>query len=519
MGSHPVFKTVDEYSQQTFKAYKTWTLTESTIGQYNSSVNEAVYVSSSLLVDLAGTNPSGISKRSLFSTLYNMYYQYPKLPYNALGGNAQLQDRDISGRAVVVSISNDYIGERIKPGSITITDSSTGSIVIKDDGFGNLYNSSDSTAYVPSASLYGHWSFNEGFIISGNVGGGGGTASIFENENHVFGRPKVRAFNVTYTGGVFGTRINFDGSSASYAVVDDYRDINFRTNEDFAISVWVWVPATQPMRPVVANSILEKWDCNGGYPFIIRVFNGTWGTAGERGKIYCATHDTINGSYLTSSAQLNDNLPHHIVYQRQGATYQLYVDGASNGSATVNLEQTHNNSKLYIGARGYEFAPSGAIYNFKGGIDELRIYSGSLSAAQITTLYSKPSNTNIVGNAFYAHGILALTNLSGSYSSVMLSGSRFVMTYKSTVSITENNVLASVMPSEFNMTTNPSCATVYDTNDQVYLPIVTGSDWSPYVTTLGMYDDDLNLLAVAKFTKPIKKPVDAPITFAIRWDS
>jgi len=512
MGSHPIFKSVDEYSQNTFKAYKTWTFTESTIGQYGSSVNEAIYVLPSA-IDTFGVNASGIDKRSLFDTVYSMYYRYPKRPYNAFGGGSAFQDRDISNRAIVVSIGNDYIGERIKPGSIVIRDSSAGAITILDDGFGNLYNSTDATAYVSSASLVGYWSFNEGFITSASA------VWKFENSNHVYGRPSATAYNVSYTSGIFGSKITFSGASESFATVDDYRNINFRSNEDFAVSLWVWIPSSQSMTPVIDNSILEKWDCNGGYPFTIRVFNQTTPTVSDRGKLFCNSWDTSTGVYIPSTNALNDGLPHHIVYQRSGNVYTLYVDSASNGTVTANLLQTHNNSPLYIGAGGYAGAIAGAIYNFQGSVDELRIYNRSLTDAEVAVLYSKPSNTRVVGNAFYSQGVIALTNLSGSYANLMLAGSSFSMDFKSTVSITENNVLATVVPNEFNMTNNPSSATVYSSTDMSYLPIVTGSDWSPYVTTLGMYDDNLNLLAVAKFAKPIKKPTDAPITFAIRWDS
>jgi hypothetical protein len=69
------------------------------------------------------------------------------------------------------------------------------------------------------------------------------------------------------------------------------------------------------------------------------------------------------------------------------------------------------------------------------------------------------------------------------------------------------------------MTLNPSAATVHDEKNMEYLSLVTGSDWSPYITTMGLYDNDYNLVAIAKFTKPIKKPTDIPLTFVVRWDS
>ena len=510
MGSNPIYKTIDEYSQNAFKAYKTWTMTESTITQYSSSVNEAIYISASVWADPVGANASGISKRSLFSSIYGLYYQYPTFPFNAFGGNVPFQDRDISHRAVVVEIDNGYIGERIKPGSITISDDAVGSI--KDDGFGNLLVSSDTTTYVPSSSLVGFWNFNDGFITSGNF------VYSYKSRNHALPEPSIHLYDVRYQDGIVGSKVTFDGTSGSYGVIDDYRDINFRVDEDFAVSLWVWIPTSQSMTPVIDNSILEKWEAVGGYPFVIRVFNQTHTTAADIGKIYCATWDTSNGAYIQSSSPLTGSVPHHIVYQKRNNGYELYVDGVLDGTTTIDLNQIHNNSKLYVGCRGWDFDPY-TLYNFEGSVDELRVYSGSLSSAQISTLYSKPSNTNIIGNVFYSHGILVFTDLSGSKSNVMLAGSNFTMNYKSTVTITENNVLATVTPNEFNMTLNPTIATVHDAVDMTYRNIVTGSSWSPYVTTIGLYDDELNLLMVAKLSKPLKKPTDIPLTFAIKWDS
>ena len=47
---------------------------------------------------------------------------------------------------------------------------------------------------------------------------------------------------------------------------------------------------------------------------------------------------------------------------------------------------------------------------------------------------------------------------------------------------------------------------------------ITATDFSPYITSVGLYDDDYNLLAVAKMTKPMKKPTDLPLTFKVSID-
>ena len=47
----------------------------------------------------------------------------------------------------------------------------------------------------------------------------------------------------------------------------------------------------------------------------------------------------------------------------------------------------------------------------------------------------------------------------------------------------------------------------------------TGSYLAPYITTIGLYDDNLNMVAVAKLPQPIKSLPDYPVNFIIRFDS
>ena len=47
----------------------------------------------------------------------------------------------------------------------------------------------------------------------------------------------------------------------------------------------------------------------------------------------------------------------------------------------------------------------------------------------------------------------------------------------------------------------------------------TGSFLAPYITTIALYDNELNMVAVAKLPQPIKSTPDYPINFIIRFDS
>ncbi|MBC8395995.1 MAG: hypothetical protein H8E16_02705, partial [Flavobacteriales bacterium] len=47
----------------------------------------------------------------------------------------------------------------------------------------------------------------------------------------------------------------------------------------------------------------------------------------------------------------------------------------------------------------------------------------------------------------------------------------------------------------------------------------TGSIWTPYVTTIGLYDDNHELLVVGKLGQPIKMSGETDTTLIIKWDT
>ena len=47
----------------------------------------------------------------------------------------------------------------------------------------------------------------------------------------------------------------------------------------------------------------------------------------------------------------------------------------------------------------------------------------------------------------------------------------------------------------------------------------TGSFLAPMITTIGLYDDNCDLVAVAKLPQPIKSEPDIPVNFIVRFDT
>jgi hypothetical protein len=175
-----------------------------------------------------------------------------------------------------------------------------------------------------------------------------------------------------------------------------------------------------------------------------------------------------------------------------------------------------------------------------------------------------------LGNIFYNQGLVVLTrNLD------LILKANWDISYKSTQTIYENEYLLIVNQDEFNVSQNPSAViengreTSYVTNTDGKIQKVTtnpgvkyirkaftlengtgsmdysytytgsigtnkagfehwdlsgsidttGSFLAPFITTIGLYDDNCDLVAVAKLPQPIKSEPDIPVNFIVRFDT
>ena len=153
----------------------------------------------------------------------------------------------------------------------------------------------------------------------------------------------------------------------------------------------------------------------------------------------------------------------------------------------------------------------------------------------------------IVGNVFYSHGIIAITRDTDTARDGMINYD-WNLNYQSTNTIYENEILLVVEEDEFNTSTNPTAVnfvnlvnTEYTTSFEgskrtstydaatikpeflsyEYSSSVdpTGSFIAPYVTTIGLYDENMDMVAVAKLATPIKSTPELPVNFLVRIDT
>jgi hypothetical protein len=172
-----------------------------------------------------------------------------------------------------------------------------------------------------------------------------------------------------------------------------------------------------------------------------------------------------------------------------------------------------------------------------------------------------------IGNVFYNQGLIVLTDLVG------FNTSSFDLNFKSTQTIYEHEYLLIVNEDEFNISQNPTAVVeigretsfITGSDNKIYkvttnpgvkyikkksilengstldysigssiIPSIsggfdqyeysssldsTGSYLAPFITTIGLYDDSCDLVAVAKLPQPIKSYPDLPVNFIVRFDT
>lgn len=81
--------------------------------------------------------------------------------------------------------------------------------------------------------------------------------------------------------------------------------------------------------------------------------------------------------------------------------------------------------------------------------------------------------------------------------------------------IHELNIKIEISEDEFNYSQNP---TLQSGSNGYLKEFAIDNDFSPYITTIGLYNDVNQLLAVAKLGKPLKKTNKNDMVFKIKFD-
>lgn len=153
-------------------------------------------------------------------------------------------------------------------------------------------------------------------------------------------------------------------------------------------------------------------------------------------------------------------------------------------------------------------------------IDDL---NGNLYAPNAT--FSQSSNSslssseNYVGNIFYDIGVFSITetaSFDGTNNYKDVTSGNYRLNYQGTRVLTNYDWTCELLPNEMNMTEN---ITVFKPNGSGKLKDnLTSSLFPTFITEVGLYDNNKDLMGYAKLSKPIPKSTSIPMRFFVRMD-
>lgn len=143
-------------------------------------------------------------------------------------------------------------------------------------------------------------------------------------------------------------------------------------------------------------------------------------------------------------------------------------------------------------------------------------------------LISDDDTTIPVGNVFYSVGVAVVQKspTTGSLTGSVILPSGFVLTtgsilnvnFEATHTIYEHQILCQMDRYEYNYSTNPTVSGSVVTGSVKVTDAFASESLTPYFTTVGLYNDMGEMVAVAKFPKPLKRAVGSQQTIIIRLD-
>lgn len=515
----------------------------------------------------------------VYNSINHLYYRFEQ-ENNPLGTSPQPQfvfnqdpwPRDSSGTSVnrllntarVINVPRKFFGEEIKLGTVEIIDNSTDSaIVLVDDQRGHLYDAAYSESFSNRGphDLVGYWSFDNNALdlARGNHG-------ILKNDP-------------TYSSiAKYGQSLLFTSASKQQVNVGSKINGSVESGRGLAVSAWVYPSENtgSHMGIVYKDKVLHMRIQGGDRKIVAFIQNS--GMSGSMIDDWQAAGNS--GGYISGEAIPTGSWSHVVLqYTNDDTKIKAYIDTTEvtyHANATVAPGKINiNSSDTIIGGA----SPSSEGLYMDGYIDEVRVYDRPLSSAEINALYvnagaqlgeagvsssALPDVTtgDCVGNVFYDQGIITITDVGTKYGNVAkLTGTDgFKLTFQGTKTIREYEYLCNVQEYEYNGTDNisatpgrsgsqllgkdlsafymegifnPLTGSVYNEVGRqeeydsgssykpsgLYSNFITHSEFNPYITSIGLYNDEKELLAVGKLSRPIKKPKEYDISFTVRFDT
>ncbi|MBF0478305.1 MAG: LamG domain-containing protein [Candidatus Omnitrophica bacterium] len=224
--------------------------------------------------------------------------------------------------------------------------------------------------FQPNDGLVGWWTFDEGAgTVAHDSSGQGNNGSL--------------AGSASWANGKNGKALGLDGAAGSKVVLGNPASLDFGTGS-FSYGMWVY--------PV---SNIGSWDMpwnKGGSSAVTAGFDIELGTGAWVTGISDGTRIKVN-NFLPSGGLLNQWTHIFVVVDKSVSKLYVYVNGTkTNTDQDISgLGSVSNAYQATIGSF------SSNLHMFNGYIDDVRIYSRALSAAEVAALYRDGSGPTLTG--------------------------------------------------------------------------------------------------------------------------
>ncbi len=528
-----------------FKAHKKYTPTIDNIDSSSGiTVCEGVNYDSHFLT-AEEKNTNGIYKRTIYHLVNKLHYKFENDPAQTFTNNTRevLEKNYITNAEDVpfpthqsasithICIPQRKFGERIKPGSVSIT-SKNGTLdgqIFNDDGVGNLYSqtissswtvSNSSSYWPPSSSLKGYWKFDNPSQPYIDYSGEGHTAV---HTGSTWTTYHDTGSNSDYLDGL---SIKTAGGANSGLRLFRHSDLLGQNKQTWTL--WFKPDGHQngdKRARIITRDLSE-------YFGLTEV--GDYSTDGKcNARIYRGigssslwSNALISGSWHFAAISIDYTNASQSAYLWNGEQWFSDIDGTGIDSWTsANSNGTANGlgyKRAVVLGCNSEHHTKMQLHNnvFSGSYDEVRYYDTNLTQPQIYTLKDFPrgAKESWVGDVSYNQGEVVVKTL-GQYKNIAMgtSSDGFELEWDATVQIHEHEYRCTAEIDEFNKTINQSIIAESLDRDQL-IGEATHSMFAPYISTIGLYDQNYTLLAVGKLAKPVKTSTETPMTYVVRID-
>jgi hypothetical protein len=539
MAQPGVFKSIKpaDKSITPFKVYKSWRYNLSNIDSGSNLLSgikpdtsqqsghvitlesaEQLQDSSSYLLNL-DNRPAGV----IYYSLDHLYYKLSKEPSNTFGYSSTNLSK-LFDKASVISVNQSIFGESIRPISVKLNYTASGmSASLVDNGHGSLI---DTALPTPLSSIlplsFNTTTYESNWLVS----------KTYESSQLI-------GENIAFTSSFIGYGNSLKLQNNSYVAVKESENYNYQPDEDFAISFWFNITNLQGASGdsnyvyllSKRTDAISTYTNSLGYPVTDWVNRNTDKYSYDirfnriTSQLECRRADGITTALVTANINVNTN--YHIVFQKLDQSIQLYVNNVNTSTTSDVTQNTANDCTVFIGSLGR------GISSVTGEIFEFNMFDRSLSTSEITQLYQNPINSNQVGRVIYEHGQIIVSDPRPKYNQLLFSNTLYSLLtnsylgatctgldleFSSTLTLFEHEYLCRLNSDEFNFTSNPTIRRNNDYNSSVPKPIVSNPAFNPYITTVGLYNDKGQLLAIGKLASAIQKRSNVDTNIVVRFD-